>query len=162
MPISVTDGSGQLIKTNCKYLCEGSRDLDTPPTTEDWAQHPALNIAMDGIAIYANWVSRIVMPIAFLWIDEHKEEICAYEHWDKLPDDVNEVVNAAFEIAKEQHYYKDGRIAFYDFQQEVKGSKFKTENINPNWTEKSKELRAEMHRQFHIPGRMNKVPPVAV
>jgi hypothetical protein len=162
MPTSVTDGSGQLIKTGCKYLCEGSRPLDTPPTTEDWAQHPALNIAIDGIAIYANWVSRIVMPIAFLWINDHKDEICRNEHWDKLPDDVNEVVNAAFEIAKEQHYYKDSRIAFYEFQQEVKAGKFRHDDINPNWAEKSKELRAELHKQFHVPGRLNKVPPVAV
>ena len=159
--IPPSQGSAQAVKTGCRYLCEGSRPANTPPTTEDWAQHPALNVAIDGISIYANWVSRVVLPIAFLWINEHKDQICKNEDWDKLPDDVNRVVSAAFDLAKEQHYYKEGRIAFFEFQQGLRDGTFKVDDINRSWVEISKILRAKIREQFHIPGRADKAGPMA-
>jgi hypothetical protein len=151
MSIPPSYGSAQLIKTSCKFLVEGSRPITTPPTTEDWAQHPALNIAMDGIAIYANWVGRVVMPIAFLWIYEHRDAICKSKGWDKLPDDVNEVIKAAFEIAKSDPCYQEGRIAFDEFEQSLKSGTFEADKVNPTWTAMSKAMRAEIGKQFGIP-----------
>jgi len=106
-------------------------------------------------------VSRVVLPIAFLWINEHKDQICNNEDWDKLPDDVNRVVNAAFDLAKEQHYYKEGRIAFFEFQQGLRDGTFKVDDINRSWVEISKILRAKIREQFHIPGRADKAGPMA-
>ena len=148
MPISATYGSAVLLKRNCQLLSGSSGNITTPPTTEDWAQHPALNLAMDGIAIYANWVSQVVMPIAFLWIEAHKEAICKNKSWAKLPDDVNEVINAAFEIAMQEPYYKNGQTAFTQFQEELKAGTLKTDTLNPSWTAISKSLRAAIHKAF--------------
>jgi hypothetical protein len=147
MPISTADGSGQLIKTNCRYLCEGSRPITTPPTTEDWAQHPALNMAMDGIAMYANWVSRVVMPIVFDWVDDHTQEMrekMGVRSTDLLPDDVDAVVKAAFEIVKGKRAYAEGRVAFEQFQLAIASRTWTSTNINPKWTRISERMREEI------------------
>jgi hypothetical protein len=148
MSIPATYGSAVLLKRNCQIVAASSVNVTTPPTTEDWAQHPALNLAMDGIAIYANWVSQVVMPIAFLWIEANKQEICSNKGWKVLPDDVNEVINAAFEIASQDPYYRNGQAAFDQFQNDLRSGALKPDTLNQSWTAISKSLRAEIHKSF--------------
>jgi hypothetical protein len=119
-------------------------------------------MAMDGIAIYANWVSRTVMPIAFLWINENRAEICESKGWNRLPDDINEVIEAAFVVAKSRDYYKEGRIEFYELQREIAKGTLRTEDINPTWTEICRRLRAEIDRQFRVTEQAKRAAPGAV
>jgi hypothetical protein len=143
MSSSALGASAQLLKTSCRYLCEGSRSITTPPITEDWAQHPGLNLALDGLSAYANWVSRVVMPIVFQWVDEHKSEV-----YEKVPrplfDDVGVVVAAAFDIVKQKNAYKGGKEAFAEFQEELAADTWHAEKVNPTWTEISRNLRTEV------------------
>lgn len=125
--------------------------MTTPPITEDWAQHPALNLAMDGIAIYANWVSRVVLPIAFLWIHENRGKICKTKHWEELPDDVGRVVEAAFEIVQKEKYYKRGKNEFDKFLKRMEQDPLRpeeTKKLNEKWTDISRRLRAHVHDEF--------------
>ena len=64
-------------KTNCKYpLNDPIEPLKA--TQQMWAQHPSLLAAMEDLMIYERWVSRVVLPIAFRWIEEHKIEVQNY------------------------------------------------------------------------------------
>ena len=152
MPISPSEGSGQLMKTGCRYLCEGSRPVTTPPTTESWAQHPGMNMAMDGIAIYANWVSRVVMPIVFQWVDEHRAEMhdkMGIAQDALLPDDVDAVVHAAFEIVKEKPAYLAGREAFKEFQDALADRSWNPAGLNSHWSAMTETIRQQMRETSH-------------
>lgn len=85
-------------KTNCKYpLNDPIEPLKA--TQQMWAQHPSLLSAMEDLMLYERWVSRVVLPIAFRWIEEHKPEV--YKNVaDDLRDDVGVVIAAAFDIVK--------------------------------------------------------------
>lgn len=125
--------------------------MTTLPITAHWAQHPALSLAMDGIAIYANWVSRVVLPIAFQWIHENQDEICKSQHWKKLPDDVDRVISAAFELVQKEDYYKECKAEFDKFHKLMELGKLDenvTDQINQTWTDISRRLRIPVHKEF--------------
>ncbi len=156
MPISASTGSAQIIKTGCRYVCEGSREPTTVPTTEDWAQHPGLNLAMDGIAMYATWVSRTVMPIVFQWVDEHKPEMrekMGVDPTAPLPDDVEAVVQAAFEIIKGRDAYIRGKAAFEEYQTAMATRSWDPTGINPHWTRVSRMMREQVREALHEASR---------
>jgi len=107
---------------------------------------------MDGISIYANWVSRVVLPIAFQWIHERETVICENNDWKRLPDDVGKVVQAAFAEVQKENYYKECRDEFERFLwraiHDPLTSK-ETEKINCSWTETSARLRKEVFEELN-------------
>ena len=87
-------------------------------------QHPSLYAAIEELMIYERWVSRVVLPIAFRWIDENKEEVYAgikYEY----KDDIGVVINAAFNAVMKKT--------------PIEGD-HKTRAFNPTWVEMIRSL----------------------
>src|SRR5580658_5603895 len=96
------------VKVNCDYCppchhkppsCEGKRD---------WEMHPSWIAGMESLNAYSDWVSSVVLPIAFQWIEEHKPEVYAAVPPD-LKDDVGVAIAAAFKLVSELPAYKKGR-----------------------------------------------------
>ena len=129
-------------KTDCRIWLLSEAAF---PTLNDATQHWGLGVALDGIAAYQNWVSGWLLPVAFLWIYENREEICKSKGWPRLPDDVNEAVKAALEFAMQQ------RLFDANFMVLQKNEVVKTENVNQTWSKTSKRLRTEIHEKCEYP-----------
>jgi len=95
------------IKTNCRLLCE-TPIAPMNRVYEMWGQHPLFNAAMEDLMIYERWVTRVVLPIAFQWIEEHKPEVYCNVPEEGY-DDVGVVIAAAFEIVKTLPAYLEGQ-----------------------------------------------------
>jgi hypothetical protein len=96
---AATPGLGVLgPKTKCSYPLNDPLEA-LKATQHMWAQHPSLLAAMEDLMLYERWVSRVVLPIAFQWIEEHKLEVYK-DVADDLKDDVGVVIAAAFDIVK--------------------------------------------------------------
>jgi hypothetical protein len=104
-----------------------------------WEMHPDWIQAIKALESYNLWVCEVVMPIAFQWIEEHKKEV-----YDGLPpdqhDDVGVVIAKAFQLVKEQAYYREGGKLTQDFEAELKSDKFDPATINPMWQRMSPDL----------------------
>src|SRR6201986_4970699 len=74
---------------------------------QDWSTHPSWITGMEALDAYYRWVSEVLIPIVFQWIEDNKEAV-----YKKLPkdkeDDVGVVIAYAFEIVKEMPNYKEG------------------------------------------------------
>ena len=69
--------------------------------------HPSFTLALQALNDYERWVSATVLPIAFAWIEDHKDEVyksIRYEHRD----DVAVVIAAAFELVRKTPAYIRG------------------------------------------------------
>jgi len=59
------------------------------------------------------------MPIAFQWIEEHKNEVYAHVE-DHLKDDVGVVIAAAFQLIKGLGAYQKGLVKYEEYERAVK------------------------------------------
>jgi hypothetical protein len=95
-----------LQKVCCTYL----PPTPTPPPFQPvppGGNHPSFTLALQGLSDYERWVSSAVLPIAFAWIEDHKDEVykkIRYEHRD----DVAVVIAAAFELVQKTPAYIRG------------------------------------------------------
>ena len=133
------------LKTNTKYTGRSPLMLASP-ALEDYAHHWGLNAAVEGLAAYQHWISSMVLPIVFQWIDEHHDEI--YARVDKvgqnLRDDLDTVIKVAFEMVREKKAYEEGRKELEEFEMKMASGTLDTSTINPTWTTISAHLREEM------------------
>jgi hypothetical protein len=119
--------------------------LPPPPSCvkgsiRDWENHPSLIAGVEALDAYQTWVSSVVLPIAFQWIEEHYDEI--YPNIPpKLHDDVGVVIAAAFQLVRQTDAYKDGLAKFTVYEKERKDGTLKTDDLNPIWTKITKEVR---------------------
>ena len=95
---------------------------------------------------YQEWVSRIVMPIAFAWIAEHDDEV--YANVPKEPDlrdDVGVVIAAAFELVSKTDVYLEGVKKSQEYEDAKRKGKLETATLNPIWTKITKEVGKATH-----------------
>src|ERR1700733_5092931 len=94
------------VKITCNYCPPPHHHKPTfPGGPRDWETHPSWIAGMEALNAYGDWVSSVVMPIAFQWIEEHKSEVYASVP-EELKDDVGVVMAAAFRLVKELPAYK--------------------------------------------------------
>lgn len=97
---------------------------------------------MEALNAYGDWVSSLVLPIAFQWVDEHRSEVYAGIPED-LKDDVGVVIAAAFKLVKELPAYKRGQEKCEEHRTTEHTSK-----INPVWTGIVKKVRSATEHAF--------------
>jgi hypothetical protein len=134
------------VKMVCDY-CPPSHH-PKPPLHEgcrDWEMHPSWIAGMEALNAYSDWVSSIVMPIAFQWIDEHRSEVYATVPED-LKDDVGVVMAAAFKLVKESPAYKRGLEKCETYKAAVAAGD--VSKINPVWTSIVKKVRSGTEEAF--------------
>ena len=106
----------------------------------DWEMHPAWIGGIEALDAYNHWVSEVVLPIAFQWIEEHKSEVYAAVP-DHLKDDVGVVTAAAFELIKELPNYKKGLEKSAAYEAALEDGTWDPATTNPVWTEIAEEVR---------------------
>jgi hypothetical protein len=100
---------------------------------------------MEALSAYSDWVSSVVLPIAFQWIDEHRSEVYATVQED-VKDDVGTVLAAAFKLVKELPAYKNGMEKRAAYEAAVANGD--TSKINPVWTSVVKKVRTSTEDAF--------------
>ncbi len=135
-----------IVKRNCVYCPPPSHK---PPVhgSRDWETHPSWITGMEALNAYSDWVSSLVLPVAFQWIEEHKAEVYASIP-EELKDDVGVVIAAAFRLVKELPVYKDGIERGAAQEAEVAGGAHDSSRINPVWTGITRKVRAETQEAF--------------
>jgi hypothetical protein len=102
---------------------------------------------MESLNAYGDWVSSVVLPVAFQWIEEHKAEVYATVPED-LKDDVGVVLAAAFKLIKELPAYKSGLEKSANYQAGVADGTWDTSKTNPVWTGIAKKIRSGTEEAF--------------
>ncbi|HWE86939.1 MAG TPA: hypothetical protein VG267_18490 [Terracidiphilus sp.] len=102
---------------------------------------------MDSLEAYDHWVSNIVLPIAFQWIEEHKQEVYANIPTE-LREDIGVVISAAFEQVRQMPYYQEGVEMGEAFARKRKEGTLDTSQYNPVWTEITRRVRKEVEAVF--------------
>lgn len=95
---------------------------------------------MEALNAYGDWVSSVVLPIAFQWIEEHKAQVYATVS-DDLKDDVGVVMAAAFRLVKELPAYKKGLEMSAAYEAAVADGNFDPSKTNPVWASIVKKVR---------------------
>ncbi|MGA3050057.1 MAG: hypothetical protein ABSD67_25870 [Terracidiphilus sp.] len=135
------------VKVECVY-CPPNRHK--PPCREDhqdWEMHPSWIAGMESLNAYNDWVSSVVLPIAFQWIEEHKPEVYATVP-ENLKDDVGVVIAAAFKLIKELSAYKNGMARSAIYEADVANPTWDSSNTNPVWTGIVKKIRTGTKEAF--------------
>ena len=109
--------------------------------------HPSWTTGLDALNTYSEWVSAVVLPIAFQWIEEHKEEVYKTVP-DELRDDVGVVIAAAFKLIQELPAYKRCLEKRADYAAATANEPEGTAKINPVWTGIAKKVRACTEEAF--------------
>jgi hypothetical protein len=113
----------------------------------DWESHPSWIAGIEALNSYNLWVSEVLMPLAFQWIEEHHDEVYA----NVAPEhkaDVGVVTAAAFELLKELPSYKRWMAAFENYQAAVDAGTWDPTEINPVWTRITKDVRKKTEESF--------------
>ena len=132
-----------------KVVCENCpppphRKLEAP---RDWEMHPSWIGGMEALNAYGDWVSSVVLPIAFQWIEEHKPEVYATIP-ENLKDDVGVVMAAAFKLVRELPAYKNGIVKSEEYEAAVANGSWDSSKTNPVWTGIVKKVRTDTEVAF--------------
>jgi hypothetical protein len=100
---------------------------------QDWEAHPSWIAGVEALNAYGDWVSSVVLPIAFQWIEEHKAEVYASVP-DNLRDDVGVVIAAAFRLVQQLPAYKAEMEKSAAYEAAVAAGTFDSSKTNPVWT----------------------------
>jgi hypothetical protein len=136
-----------MIKRETTYLCNPCPKPWPKPCHPDWWTHPSLLSGIEALDAYNRWVSEVVMPIAFQWIEEHKPDVYATVPKD-MKDDVGVVIASAFQIVKKRPAYKRGLKRFAAYEAAQAEGRWDPSAINPVWTEIAKEVREATEKSF--------------
>jgi hypothetical protein len=137
----------QQVKVSCKY-CPPRHHR--PPFHEghrDWEMHPSWIAGVEALNAYSDWVSSVVLPIAFQWIEEHKPEVYSTVPED-LKDDVGVVMAAAFRLVRELPAYKEGIEKNAEYEAAVASGTWDSSKTNPVWTGIAKKIRTGTEEAF--------------
>ncbi|MGA2671840.1 MAG: hypothetical protein ABSE99_01320 [Terracidiphilus sp.] len=124
--------------------CEKFRLRGVQP---DWEMHPSWIAGVEALDAYSHWVSGVVLPIAFQWIEEHKPEVYATVP-EELKDDVGVVIAAAFKLVKELSAYQNGLVSAAAYEAALADGTWDPSTINPVWTGIVEKVRAETAEAF--------------
>ena len=118
-----------------------------PAAPKDWEAHPSWIAGMEALQSYGNWVSMVVLPVAFQWIEEHKAEVYASVP-EKLKDDVGVVLAAAFERIKTLPLYQEEEKRTAAYEAAIANGTWDATKTNPVWTGIVKKIRSETQEAF--------------
>jgi len=135
------------VKTDCKFCPPLARNTDGSSTPRDWEAHPSWILGMEALNNYGDWVSSVVLPVAFQWIEEHKAEVYATVPSDHK-DDVGVVLAAAFKLVKELPSYKEGLERSGAYEEAIANGTWDSSKTNPEWTSIVKKVRTEAQEAF--------------
>jgi hypothetical protein len=124
------------IKVDCDYCPHPHRNSFSP--YRDWETHPSLINGLEALNAYSDWVSSVVLPIAFQWVDENRTEVYASIP-DNLKDDVGTVIAAAFRLVRERDAYKRGMEKSAAYETTVVNGD--TSKLNPVWASVAQKVR---------------------
>lgn len=152
-PMGNQDGTGlRAIKEECTFLPPLVPPV--PPAESgngtgqrDWEMHPSWIAAMEALNAYGYWVSSVVLPIAFQWIEEHKPDVYANVP-QELRDDVGVAIAAAFRLVKELPAYKRGLEKSTAYEAAMTDGTWDSSRTNPVWTGIVKKVRSETKDAF--------------
>ena len=136
-----------IVKKNCEYCPPHHHKHPIPGVPRDWEMHPSWIGGMEALNAYSDWVSSMVLPIAFQWIEENKPEVYASVP-EELKDDVGVVIAAAFRLVKELPAYKNGIEKRAAYEAEAASGTFDPSTTNPVWTGITKKVRTETEEAF--------------
>ncbi|MFV0262674.1 MAG: hypothetical protein ACK5JN_09585 [Kluyvera sp.] len=128
------------VKQNCHYIPSQPASFRLKGVHPDWEMHPSYVSAIESLDAYNLWVCEVVLPIAFQWIEEHKDEVYASIS-ESEKDDVGVVIASAFEIIKNLSGYQNGIKELSAYEKDLANDTFNPVKTNPVWSEISKELR---------------------
>lgn len=134
-------------KESCRYLpccCKKCRAGSERP---DWEMHPSWSAGIEALERYQCWVEEVVLPIAFQWIEEHKQEVYASVPGE-FYDDVGVVIAAAFALVKELPPYIEGREKCKSYEAALKAGTLDSSRLNPVWTAITQRIRASTGEAF--------------
>jgi hypothetical protein len=137
----------QHVKIECNHCPPPRGKQHDLGTHQDWAMHPSWIAGIEALNAYGDWVSSLVMPIAFQWIEEHKAEVYATVP-EELRDDVGVVIAAAFKLVKELPAYKLGLGKSAAYEEALADGTFDPSNTNPVWTGIVKKVRADTEAAY--------------
>jgi len=138
----------RVVKKNCVYCPPPPHPKPpVPGGPKDWEAHPSWIAGMEALNAYGDWVSSLVLPIAFQWIEEHKAEVYASvpEH---LKDDVGVVIAAAFRLVKNLPDYQKELEASEAYAKEAASGTLDHSKTNPVWTRIVRKVRSETEEAF--------------
>ena len=135
-----------VVKFLCDY-CGSHHPEPSGPGYQDCENHPSWIAGIESLHAYGNWVSTVVLPVAFQWIEEHRAEVYASIPED-LRDDVGVVIAAAFKLIKDLPAYQNGlqKKAAYDAAMSAPNAD--SSKINPVWTGITKKIRTSTEGAF--------------
>jgi hypothetical protein len=134
-------------KTKCYLLVHEPPGFCLKKAHRNWSGHPSWIGAMEALDDYHRWVSQVVMPIAFQWIEEHRDEVYSSVK-DPEKNDVGVVIASAFKLVKKMPAYKEGLKNAKPFNKAVKDGTFNSKIHNPVWTKIVKKVRIETKKAF--------------
>jgi hypothetical protein len=114
---------------------------------QDWSTHPSWITGMEALDAYYRWVSEVLIPIVFQWIEDNKEAVYKGLPKDK-EDDVGVVIAYAFEIVKTMPNYLRGIEKAEEFEQDKKKGAVDFSTINPVWTDITRKIKEDTKRIF--------------
>jgi len=135
------------VKKDCKFCPPLARNTDQRSAPRDWEAHPSWILGMEALNNYGDWVSSVVLPVAFQWIEEHKAEVYATVPND-LKDDVGVVLAAAFRLIKELPAYQEGLEKSVAYEEAIASGTWDPSRTNPEWTSIVKKVRSEARVVF--------------
>lgn len=137
----------QHVKELCGYCLPKNKETQLRQAPQDWEAHPSWIAGMEALNAYSDWVSSVVLPIAFQWIEENKPKVYANVP-EELKDDVGVAIAAAFKLVKELPAYKDGLKKGAAYDAAMAGGKRDSSKTNPVWTSIVKKVRTQTAEAF--------------
>lgn len=138
-----------MIKNATIYIPFPCPQPDPPDAVPAWQTHPSLIAGIQSLNSYNQWVSEVVLPIAFQWIEEHKAEVYANIP-ENLKDDVGVVIAAAFDLVKHLTAYQKGLVKYEEYERAMKDGTWDPTHINPVWTSIAKDIHEATEESFKI------------
>ncbi|NYF91150.1 hypothetical protein RBB79_16155 [Tunturiibacter empetritectus] len=136
-----------MTKWTTQHLVEKGNKHGLSGVHPDWGMHPSWIAGIEGLDAYNRWVSEVLMPIVFQWIDENYDEVYASVPPD-LEDDVGVVIASAFEIVKGMQNYTDGENKAQEFATAHGHGQVDLTTINPVWTDIISKVRNDTTAEF--------------
>jgi hypothetical protein len=135
------------IKRNTNYCPPRHHGPLSREGHRDWEMHPSWIAGVEALNAYSDWVSSVVLPIAFQWIEEHKPEVYAQVP-EELQDDVGVVLAAAFRLIRELPAYKTGIEKSAEYEAGVADGTWDSSKTNPVWTGIAGKIRTGTEEAF--------------
>jgi hypothetical protein len=135
------------VKQNTHFIPTQGEQYRLSGAHPDSEMHPDWIGAIESLDAYNHWVCEVVLPIAFQWIEEHKNDV--YKGISEQErDDVGIVIAEAFEIVKSLNAYKAGIEESKKFQDSVKQGAFNASAVNPVWSAIARAIRISRKAAF--------------